>query len=276
MSERPGRPRKAAGDPKYSIRAVERAIAVLNVFSFDSTELSLVEITRKTGLSKPTVFRLLSTLEQHRYVASDPATARYRLGPKLLELGGVVFSSLTLRRAARSHLTRLQAETGATVLLGVLLDDQLVYVDKRETTGPLRIVSDIGWRRAPHFGMLGMTLLSSQTADEVDRLLAVSPLEPHTPHSLVDREAFLRRLGEVRRDGFVVEFDEAIEGIWGVAAPVWDSTGRVVAAVGAASPTSNRSEERVAAVVAAVKACAEDISRDLGHRAPVRTRHRDH
>ena len=88
MPERSGRPRKVEDGPKYSVRAVERAIAVLNAFSFDRAELSLVEIAKETGLSKPTAFRLLATLEQHRYVAVDPARARYRLGPKLLELGG--------------------------------------------------------------------------------------------------------------------------------------------------------------------------------------------
>lgn len=265
MSARSKRAGVAGEEARYSIRAVERAIAVLNAFSTDAPDLSLVELTRETGLSKPTVFRLLTTLERHGYVAIDAARARYRLGPKLLHLGGVAFSSLTLRKASQPHLTNLQSRTGATVLLGVLLDDQLVYVDKRETAGPIRIVSDIGWRRAPHFGMLGMTLMAFLTDDETERLLAEAPLVPHTRHSIVDREVFQRRLDDARREGCVVEFDEAIEGVWGVAAPVWDYSGSVVAAVGATSPASDRSDERVALVTAAVKACAAEISRDLGH-----------
>jgi DNA-binding IclR family transcriptional regulator len=198
----------------------------------------------------------------------DPAAGRYRLGSKILQLGGVVFSSLTLRKVARPYLTELQAATGATILLGTLMDDELVYIDKRETAGPIRIVSDIGWRRSPHFGMLGTVLMAFQEEAEVDRLLEKSPLVEHTRFSITDRSEFLRRLREVRKNGHLIEVNEAIEGVWGIAAPIWGFDGRVVAAVGASLPLSEKSEEATDRVLAAVTRCAQGISRDMGHRSP--------
>ncbi|MBI5445672.1 MAG: IclR family transcriptional regulator [Deltaproteobacteria bacterium] len=265
MAERSGRPRKA-GSERYHIRAVERALSVLNAFTFSSHELSLKEIAAQTGLSKPTAFRILSTLERHSYIAFDPASVSYRLGSKLLELGGVAFSSLELRKVARPFLNRLQADTGSTVLLATLMDDALVYIDKRETAGPIRIASDIGWRRSPHYGMLGQVLMAYQEPDEVQRLLAASPLTADTPYSLSTPEAFRARLEQIRCNGYVVELNEAIEGVWGVAAPVLAFDSRVVAAVGVASPVSERSQSRVSELVAAVRECARGISEVMGYR----------
>ncbi|NTU59801.1 MAG: IclR family transcriptional regulator [Deltaproteobacteria bacterium] len=247
---------------------MERAIAVLNTFSFKNPDLTLKEITDKTGLSKPTVFRILSTLEPHNYVALDHSSGRYRLGSRIMELGGVVNSSITLRKVARPRLTDLQVDTGATVLLGALMDDELVYIGKRETDGPIRIASDVGWRRSPHFGMLGMVLMAYKDRAEVDRLLAKSPLIPHTRFSILDRDRFLERLEDVKKCGYLLEFNEAIEGAWGVAAPVRDAAGTVVAALGTTLPLVERSDSRIAEVVAAVRKRAAEVSRDMGYREP--------
>ena len=75
-----------------------------------------------------------------------------------------------------------------------------------------------------------------------------------------------RRLHGIRECGYVVEFEEAIEGVWAVAAPVWNSDGEVVAAVGAALPMTVQSDERIAETINLVTTCAREISSDLGHR----------
>lgn len=261
---RSGRPRKEGKESQYNIRAIERAIAVLNSFSFDAPDLTLRELTEKSGLSKPTVFRILSTLEPLHYVTLDSQTGQYRLGSRILELGGVANSTLTLRKVARPHLSDLQADTGATVLLGALMDDELVYVGRRESESPIRIVTNEGWRRSPHFGMLGMVLVAFQGPAEVDRLLVRSPLVGYTRHSIVERARYLERLADIRENGYVLEFNEAIEGAWGVAAPIRDSAGHVAAAVGTVLPVVEGSEARVSEVIAAVCRRAGEISRAMG------------
>ncbi len=254
------------GKGKYNVRAVERALGILNAFSFKERELTLNQVTEKTGLSKPTVFRILSTLEHHN--SFDPSQGNYRLGAKFLELGGIVLSSLGLQRVAGPHLDRLQGELKVTILFGALMDDQLVFIDNRESEGPIRIFSEIGLRRSPNYGMLGAVLMAFLEEDEARRLLRRFPLRPYTRFSLTDDELFLERLRVARAQGYLVEENEAIEGVWGVAAPVYDARRKVVAAVGAALPMPEKTEVRMAEVTNRVRACAAGISTDMGYRPP--------
>lgn len=252
---------------QYSIRAVERAISVLNVFARGKNKFSLDEITKETGLSKPTTFRLLSTLQQCKYVVLDPVEGRYRLGSVFVALGSSALSSVSLRGIAKPYLTGLRDELQTTVLVGTIMDDMLVYLDKVECAGPVRIASDIGLRRdPPNFGMLGMTLMAFLEEGEAQRLIGSSPLKAFTTKSIVTKEDYLSRLQQIRDQGYTVEFGEAIEGVWGVGVPIRNSNMEVVAAVGAALPMSSRSDARVKEVVAKMLTCAAAISADLGCR----------
>lgn len=252
---------------QYSIRAVERAIGVLNVFARGKNRFSLDEITKETGLSKPTTFRILSTLQQYKYIVLDPVEGRYRLGSIFLSLGAAALGSVSFKGIAKPHLSRLRDDLQTTVLVGTIMDDMLVYLDKVECDGPVRIASDIGLRRdPPNFGMLGMTLMAFLEDGEVQRLLGCSPLKAFTSNSIVNTDDYLVRLQEIRRQGYTVEFGEAIEGVWGVGAPIRNSNAEVVAAVAAALPMSSKNDARVKEVVAKLLNCAAAISGDLGYR----------
>ncbi|WP_154650437.1 IclR family transcriptional regulator [Geotalea daltonii] len=260
-------PTKIKEDEKYNIRAIERALSVLEAFSIERRKLSLDELTKLIGLSKPTVFRILSTLQSRKFIYLDKGDGRYRLGSVFLTLASAVHGSSGLGAIARPHLTTLRNSTQATVLLGALLEDHLVYLDKTEGRGPVRLANDIGWRRDPaHYGMLGMTLMAFLDPAEAERLLDEFPLAPYTEKSLNDRLLFLKRLDDIRRLGYALEFEEAIDGVWGVAAPVLNAAGEIIAAVGAALSMSACSDERIADTINSVTACAGAISSDLGHR----------
>lgn len=258
---------QARDEDKYNIRAVERALSVIDAFSHERRKLSLDELTKLTGLSKPTVFRILSTLQSRKYVLVDKSDGRYRLGSVFLALASSVLGSLSLGTITRPHLIELRNSTQATVLLGVLLEDHLVYIDRSGGRGAVRLAADIGWRRdPPNYGMLGMTLMAYLEPAEEERLLREYPLSAYTMKSVTDTALFRQRLHEIRERGYLVEFEEAMDGVWGVAAPVWNSDGELVAAVGVALPMTAKSDERVAETVALVRSCARDISSDLGHR----------
>lgn len=250
----------------YRVQAVQRALDVLDCFDFDNRQLSLTEIVHRTGLNKTTALRLASNLVDRGYLKYEADIGRYSLGLRLFELGGVVFSSFSLRRAAAAHMTRLQQETSSTVLLGSLIDGQLVYLDKREGQEGVRIVSDIGWRRAPHYGMLGMVLMAWLEPNEVSSFLEKYPLDPVTPATVTDPAAFRERLEQIAGQGYVIEDGEAVEGIIGVAAPIRDYTGGVTAAVGCAVLRAQHTRESFKRVVARVRSAARAISREMGYK----------
>lgn len=214
------------------MQAVDRALDILDCFTFQHREFSLAEIAQATALDKATALRLISNLSRRGYLQQDPARGSYHLGLRLFELGGVVSSSFSLRRAATPSMDRLQSETGAIVLLGMMMEDQVLYVDKREGRGLLQISSDIGWRRPVHYGMLGPVLLAFMDSKEVERLLAKDPLQKHTPSSITDERAFRSRLQQIRKNDYFVERQEAVEGLIGICGPIRDYSGKVVAAMG--------------------------------------------
>jgi DNA-binding IclR family transcriptional regulator len=250
----------------YRVQALERALDILDCFDFQNRDLSLFEVVDRTGLNKTTVKRLITNLTSRNYLRQDPHTRKYQLGMRLFELGGVVLSSFSLRRSAAAPMSDLQRETNATVLLGVRMENQLVYVDKREGDGIIRISSDVGRRRPLHYGMLGMVLMAGMDSNKVDRILENYPLEAHTPFSITDRDAFSLRLEEIRMQGYVIEKEEAVEGLLGIAAPIKDYNRQTKAALGIALPVGQRNmKESLDRTIDSVKKTCGLISSDLGY-----------
>ncbi len=250
----------------YTVQALMRALDILDCFTYQSRTLSLSDVVNRTGLNKTTAKRLISNLVVRGYLQHDPQSKSYQLGMRLFELGGIVFSSFSLRKAAAQPMNTLQEKTRATVLLGVKIENHLVYVDKREGSGALKISSDIGWRRPMHYGMLGMVLMAYLALAEVRRIIKKFPLEAYTPLSITDEDAFSLRLGKIREKGYVLEKEEAVEGVFGVAAPVRDHSRQVVAALGVALPLGQPiQDKKLDRIIEMVKEACGAISSELGY-----------
>jgi len=253
-------------NPIYKVQALERALDIIDCFSFQARELSLTDIVNRTGLNKTTAKRLISNFTTRGYLHQNPQSKKYQLGIRLFELGAIVFSSFSLRQAAAYPMTKLQNDSGATVLLGINMEDQLVYVDKREGAGMIRISSDIGWRRPLHYGMLGMILLAHLDTKDVRRILKRTPLQAHTPFAITDPGAFSLRLEKIRNQGYIMEKEEAVEGLFGIAAPIRDYSKQVVAALGITLPLSSSNQtDKIEQLIGMVKKTCETISANLGY-----------
>jgi DNA-binding IclR family transcriptional regulator len=248
---------------KYKVQALERALDILECFSLQDRELNLSEVAAKTGLNKTTAKRLISNLTERGYLKKLDSK-RYQLGLRLFELGGIVHSSLNLREATSAPLSQIQKETGSTVLLGTLMEDQLALIDKREGRSFIRISADLGWRGPLHFGMLGMILMAYLEPREVRRILQKDKLQAYTPFSITDEDAFSLKLEHIRNQGYVIEEGEAIEGIVGIAAPIRDFSRQVIAALGIVL-TNDQARNGTKGYVELVKRSCEKISRELGY-----------
>lgn len=253
--------------PTYYVQSVDRAMDILECFTFKRKELTQGEIIQQTGLNRTTVLRLLSHLSSRNYLKYDSQTRVYQLGNKMLELGGIALSSVSLRKIAGPYLTRLRNELGHTILLGVRMEDDLVYVDKRDGKGVMVTTSEIGRRRPLHFGMLGMVLMAYLPRKEQIRILKRHPLEHYTSKSITNDEEFICRLDQIREDGFYIGREDVFEGIGGVSAPVRDQHGDVVAALGFTMILSLFDRKDVVAeTVDKVKNTALAISEGLGNK----------
>jgi IclR family KDG regulon transcriptional repressor len=160
----------------------------------------------------------------------------------------------------------LQSNLGKTVFLGILENDELIYIDKKEDPKiPIRFTSQIGTRRPPYFGMLGQILMAFLPDQEVNRLLKKTPLTPFTKKSLVHQKEFKERLLKIRKQGFFIDEEEALDGISGISAPIRDYTGGVIAGVGVGFISSSEDAKRKRIIIKEVCEAAKGISTQMGY-----------
>lgn len=251
----------------YRVQVLERALDILDCFGFKNKVLSLKEVTNQTGLNKTTVKRLLSNLVDRNYLQQDLETKQYRLGMKLFELGSIVLNSFSLRELSASPMNWLRNELENTVLLGVNVDSELVYIDKLEGHGRISITSPIGRREPLHYGFLGQILMSELPLSTLESILEHSPLQSYTRSSLTDKGKFHKRMEEIRNLGYLKEFEEYIEGITGISAAIRDYSGTIVAAIGVAFPSRViENDIKCQSAIKQVRKAAGDISSGLGWR----------
>ena len=255
------------GEAFYN-RSLERALQILIAFGTERKPLSLAQLSELLGLSKATALRLCSTLVKYGFLRQDLESRQYFLGLRLFELGSIVLSSFSLRKTASPYLSQLLVKFGKAVFLGILDEGDLLYIDKREDADVgISFPSTIGRRRPPYWGMLGPVLMAFLPDEEVDRLLDRSPLVPTAKKSFTEKEDFKEWLRAIRERGFLVDDERTIDGIGGIAAPIHDHTGKVVAAVGVGFISSSADARTLKKMIKEAIATAEAISKELGFQA---------
>jgi IclR family KDG regulon transcriptional repressor len=256
-------------DP-YQVRVLDRAIDILDALTARRADLSIREIVEATGLNRSTAIRLVANLERRGLVRQDPVTKGFRLGHRLFEMGRVVYSSVSVVQAAAGPLSALEQRSGATIVLAVRQGDHSVTVDKRQGVGDgfamVPMPGEVGDVRPLTYGPVGQVFLSTLKAEEADELLDKYPLEQHTPYSILNRRRYLARLPKVRSEGYAIEVNEVVEGLMGIAAPIFDLTGSTVGVLSLGFPATRETDVTfVEEAVHNVKQAAAEISISLGH-----------
>lgn len=242
---------------------LERALDVLELLSRSGAPLALGEIAERLKAPKPTVHRVLATLSARGYVTRDSRDSRYSAGLRCFELGSHWVQNLDLLSVARPHLARLNEGTGETVHLGVYDHGDVVYVEKLESRRPVIAQSSLGRRCPACCVSTGRALLAYQAQTEIDEVLS-RPLPGFTARSTTDPGEMTELLQEVRRLGYAVNRGSYRDEVGGLAAPIRDHTGAVVAAVGVCLPEYRFGPDRFVSLVEATTGCAVGISISLG------------
>jgi IclR family transcriptional regulator, acetate operon repressor len=204
------------------------------------------------GCSKSVVHRILATLVETGYVASDPTTRRYRLGAKAMLLSGADSARDDIRRRALPHLEAVRERTGETATLSLLRGGMRVYVEQIESRQAVRQTVTLGGEAPLHLGASGKAILA---------FLA----EERWP-AAVRGSALRADLERVRRRGYAVSRSERIPGAASVAAPIFDRTGGVLGSLSAAGVLARSDARTAARYGAAVVVEAQALSRELGWR----------
>jgi IclR family transcriptional regulator, KDG regulon repressor len=221
----------------------------------------VTELAGALCLSKSSVHRPLTTLVRLGYVTQEP-DGRYTASLKLWQVGSAVLERLDLKRVASEPMAELAASTGETVHLSILDGTHVVHIDKIECEHPIRVYSRVGGRVPVHCIATGQAMLAFQPEDLIETVAA--NLKPVTAETIVDRSRLLRELSQIRRTGISISRGSWQSGVDGIAAPIRDAKGQVVAGVGISGPAIRMRMKERARYAPLVAESADKISRALG------------
>jgi IclR family acetate operon transcriptional repressor len=220
------------------LSSVGKAMKLLACIAQADTPLSLAEVTTAAGFPKPTVHRLAAALERERLIYRDPLSGRYGVGQLFHDACLKVIRTGPVHATRRSLLQNLSELLGETVNLGMLSGTEVVYVDRVECSWPLRADFKPGSRVPPHCTASGKVLLAFASAKQQTRIIDALTLTRHTSRTITSRAALLRALRETRKQGYAQDDEEYLAGVCGVAVPVTDESGAVVASLAVAAPSA--------------------------------------
>jgi IclR family transcriptional regulator, pca regulon regulatory protein len=254
-----------------SSQSLERGLAILAEFRPTTPELGISDLARSLGLSRSTSHRYVATLARLGYLQQNMATRKYRLGPRVLDLGFAAINSMELRQISAPHLQRLADETGHTVNMAILDGTDIVYIERCRTSqlGQREIDLDlhIGSRLPAYCTSMGKVLLAFLEPARRGELLDRIELFDRGPNTITTRAALEEELERVRARGVAVNNEELAYGLRSIAVPVRGQRGEVVAAINLAVHRSAASiEALVDRLSPKMHREAAAISALLGHR----------
>jgi DNA-binding IclR family transcriptional regulator len=249
------------------LQSVDRAIRVLEVLAARG-EAGVTELAAEIAVHKSTAFRLLGALEGRGLVEQSGQRGKYRLGLGLIPLAGAVSDRLDVIQQGRDVCTRLAIELGETVNVAVLREHFAVNVD--QALGPSTVATHnwIGQLTPLHCTSSGKVLLAHLDPAQRAALLARGGTPALTPRTETVAQRLDEQLARVREAGYAMAIEEYEMGLNAVAAPVFDQSGRVIAAVSVSGPSYRLDELHIRHAVAPLLAATTEISRRMGHRLP--------
>jgi DNA-binding IclR family transcriptional regulator len=251
--------------PSGRLSSVTSALLVLKVFSADEAEIGISSLAKRLGLAKSTVHRLAVTLAAEGFLEQNPENGRYRLGLSLFALGALVRRRMDVSNEARPLLGALRDKTQEAVHLAILSQSSIMYLYNLESSQAIGMRSYIGTLKPAYCTAEGRVLLAFSPPAVIDAVIAAG-LPARTPKTLTDAAELRAALDEVRQTGYAVDDEESEVGMRGLAAPIRDISGKVVAAVGLAGPVQRLTKKDLRALAPDVVSTGDAVSARLGYR----------
>jgi DNA-binding IclR family transcriptional regulator len=243
--------------------AVERALNILEAAAQRRDGLTNSEISRKLGIPKSSASYILRTLERRGYLRRDGESGRYRMGLKILSLGGDAQGNLEIADVALPFMRALGEKIRMTVHLAVLDQGEAVYVEKVEAPGFFKVNTWVGRRMFLHSTSVGKCLLAWLPKQEIENLVRQQGLKKRTPKTITTVSKLLADLEHVKQSGYAVDDEENSLGARCLGAPIFDAMGNVTAALGASGTLTQVDEANMPRTIEALKETARRITRQL-------------
>lgn len=251
-----------------SVPGVVRAARILELFLVEARELTPREVTDRVKLPRTTVHELLHTLVEVGYLSPGTANRNaFQLGVQLFRLGSAWAERVDLTREGRTIAEAVSRRCDETVHIAILEGLDVIYIAKVDSTHSVRLVSGVGRRLPAHCTAVGKILLAGlQEAALEARLPETGVLQTLTPASIASVPELLRALADIRLQGIAFERMESNQDVACVAAPIYDASGEMVAAMSIAVPVARWGKRTSDEWSELVREGAGALSRQLGFR----------
>lgn len=216
--------------------AMGKAFSILETVTSTVQPLSMAEIARATGLTKPTVHRVITLLTEIGFLERDLSGRGYTEGPRLLSFALATLSAASHRSVRHTILNGLSETLGETCNFGVLTGSEVVYLDRVEAKWPLGLRFEPGSQVPAHCTAIGKLLLSLQPDAEREAILSAMPLTRYTNDTITDLATLREALEGVRESGVGIDDQEFMSGVVCIAVPVTTENGNVVGSIAVSAP----------------------------------------
>ncbi|WP_163970997.1 IclR family transcriptional regulator [Oceanobacillus halotolerans] len=251
-------------------QSVVKALKLLDLFTEGKSELTLKEIADKSQLPKPTVYRLLSSLEFAGYLRKIKETehdSRYRLGLKLLELGQLVSDQLELRNVALPFMEQLAHDLNEVIHLVIVNQEEATYIEKVESSRALRLYTRIGKSSPLYLGSGPKMLLAMLPKGKQEEILRNADLFRLRDEEQIGEEALRKELEMIRKKGYAYSIGEQDADTTGISFPIYDHQHQVVAALAVSGLSKHFEGENLTYIKEKTQQTATNISSELGYRS---------
>jgi IclR family KDG regulon transcriptional repressor len=248
----------------YHSSTIQRALNILNLFK-DQPSLSFLDLQKRLGFNNTTLYRVLSTLIDNRYLAKDEK-GRYELGLNIFILGNRLSKEHHLIKVATPFMKELSQTFGVTAHLGILDGTDIIVIQKTDPNRLIKMVCHIGESLPAHCTSQGKVLLAHSPKETIRRVIDRHGLQRYTPHTLCTTEGLLGELETVRNQGYAVDDAEHEKNIRCIAVPIFEETGKIEAALSAAGTVIDiPDEEAIQKVIDRLKEGRDKIRREMGY-----------
>jgi len=248
----------------YNVRAVERALQILECFDDQFPERGISEIAQAVGLHKATAYRIVTTLVNYGYLEWIAESQKYRLGLELTSLGFKVIRRMDLRQEALPYMKELVQEWDETCDLSIFDHGNVFYIEVLRGDHALTISAAVGQRLPAHCTASGKLFLAYFTEPERNEFLERT-LTKYTKNTITSPDELRKQLDAICNQGYAVDYEEYELGVCALAAPIFNRSGSVIATIGSPSPTSRMTPERIDQIAGSFKKAARAISQRMGH-----------
>lgn len=251
------------------VQSLTRALRILNTLSDFPHGLTLSDLAHVVGLPTSTAHRLLTTLQNERYVRFENERSAWMIGVQAFQVGSVYARSRDLVAIARPYMRRLMEQSGETANLAIVDRGEVIFLAQVECQKMMRAIAGPGGRGPLHCTGMGKAMLAWMEEKDARALLEANPLQKETPHTISAVEDVMHNLCEIRAAGYAVDDEENAIGLRCAASPVFDEHGYPIAAISVSGPSARVTEARLPALGTAVAEIATEVTSEMGGIAPL-------